>query len=260
MSLISGKHDRVAPSARACAITDVGLQRANNEDVAYVADDASLLVVADGLGGLPAGEVASLAAVSAVVAALGSAAASKAPGDDRAVEARMASAFERAQAAVFAAGREQPSLVGMATTLVVSLISPSRLFTCHVGDVRAYLARAARSQRLEQLTTDHSLVAELVASGQLSCEQARDHPQRNIVTQVLGSAEGYQADFGASELEPGDAVMLCSDGLWEAITDDEIEGILLGGASAGDCADVLLERALAAGGHDNISAVVYQHR
>jgi len=259
MSLISGKHDRVAPSARACAITDVGLQRANNEDVAYVGDDASLLVVADGLGGLPGGEVASLAAVSAVVAALGGAAASKPPGDDRAVEARMASAFERAQAAVFAAGREQPSLVGMATTLVVSLISPTRLFTCHVGDVRAYLARA-RPQRLEQLTTDHSLVAELVASGQLSCEQARDHPERNIVTQVLGSAEGYQADFAATELEPGDVVMLCSDGLWEAITDDEIEGVLLGGASAGDCADALLARALAADGHDNISAVVYQHR
>lgn len=256
MSVISGRHDRVVAGPRLCAITDVGLLRSRNEDAVYVGAEAGLLVVADGLGGLPSGDVASQTAVAEVVDALESVWAKRPPADAQDGERATAAAFERAHKAIIAGGDAQPGHLGMATTLVVSLVTPTRLFTCHVGDVRAY---RAHRQGLEQITVDHSLVSELVASGRISPEQARVHPERNIVTQVLGGPEGYTADFVVSELVPGDSVMLCSDGLWGTVVDEEIEQVLLRPASAEQRANELLELALAAGGHDNISLVVYQH-
>ncbi len=241
-------HHVRAPGCRVCGITDVGCVRGNNEDGFYVADDGSLLIVADGLGGHPAGQLASQVAIDTAVAVVDG-------GSAKRPARLLGRAIDQAHQQVLATGLESPSHAGMATTLIAGMIEGDSLHTCHVGDVRGYVLG---QEGFERLTTDHSYVGELVGRGELSEADARCHPERNIVTQAIG-LDVPEPDFSTRALNSGDTVLLCSDGLWDAVDDEEMAEILSASRSARRRAADLIDRAIDAGGHDNITAVLYQH-
>jgi protein phosphatase len=253
--IASGARLVVTPDPSSCGATDVGLQRANNEDRFHVSDDASVLAVADGLGGLPAGEVASSIAVSAAVAVLDGRSGQCA--DEVVAMEMLGDVFRSANRAIQADAAHEPAHRGMATTLVVALIAGSTMYLSHVGDVRGY---RLSKRGLERLTDDHTTAWELVEAGVLTEQEARIHPFRNALTQVLGLHERADPSFRAVPLSPGDVVLLCSDGLWEPVDAGAIAAVLaMPGADVRSRTLKLLELAMAAGAPDNVTAVVYQH-
>jgi protein phosphatase len=222
--------------------THVGLLRDGNEDSMYPEAGGTgpgpfIAAVADGMGGHAAGEVASSIALEASVAASGT------------PQERVAAA----NAAVVQAVIDSPDLAGMGTTLTFAEFAEGRVAIGHVGDSRAYLFRDGD---LSQVTTDHSLVAELLAAGRIKPEDVRTHPQRNLVTRVIGMTQNVEVDVESRDLVPGDRVLLCSDGLTTMITDEAIATILEEHAAPEECVWALVESANAAGGYDNITVVV----
>ena len=222
--------------------TDVGRVRTNNEDSLYTSP--RLLAVADGMGGHSGGEVASDMALRTL--------------DSQFVEASAAGLLEAAYTAneaVLEAAGEDPGLRGMGTTLVA--IAPvedgSALAWINVGDSRLYLLRDGE---LTQVSEDHNLVEEAVRSGELSPEEARNHPQRNIVTRALGIGANVTIDGDRVDLVEGDRYLLCSDGLSDLVEDDTIASILRRLADPSDAAKELVRVANEAGGRDNITVVV----
>lgn len=221
--------------------THTGLVRANNEDAAYPAtsgasSDKSLFIVADGMGGHVAGEVASRIAVDTAVDIVGN------PGQ-RVVGANHALLLE------VAANQE---LAGMGTTMTLLEIEEELARIAHVGDSRAYLLRDGV---LRQLTVDHTVAAEYVAAGQISPEEAQNHPQRNMITRALGLTQNLVVDELEEPVRPGDRFLLCSDGVNSMLTDQEIAE-QLGADTPEEAVWALIEAANSAGGHDNITAVV----
>lgn len=219
----------------------VGLVRSGNEDAFLVAPP--LFAVADGLGGHQAGEVASSIAIDVLLEAAPRSADSKALG--RAVRQANSAVIEAAEA-----GRGRS---GMGTTITAAMIEGNRIAVAHVGDSRAYLLHYGK---LEQITDDHSMVADLVRQGQLTAEESRTHPNRSVITRALGSDPNMLADTFEVEAAPGDRLLLATDGLTSMVTDAEIERVLGSETSSRTAVDVLIDRALAAGGHDNITAIV----
>lgn len=244
------------PVGCAAALTHVGLVRETNEDAVCVAADGRLLVCADGLGGLPYGEVASRLAVERVVDALTPSIAAGTSRNSGSWPERLRQAFFEAHEAVRAAGRERGVVGGIATTLVAAVTTSRRAHVCHVGDVRAYRWRRGS---LARLTDDHSVVFDAVRAGRLTVEQARRHPKRNLVTQAVGLADGFAPTTTTASMSTGDVLLLCSDGLWETLSEAELAAALGGERAPRDIAESLLERALGAGGPDNVSAVIYRH-
>lgn len=226
--------------------THVGLMRSGNEDSVRPMTDGSteepvVIAVADGMGGAVAGEVASRIAIEAAMVEPADAAI--APGD------RVRSGND----AVLAAIEEDYTLSGMGTTLTLGLFLPhGMLRVAHIGDSRLYLLR---NGVLEQLSNDHTLVAELVAMGQITAEEAETHPRRNLVTKVIGTDEINVDEFDF-DLEPGDRILLCSDGLNSMLRDDAIAKILTESWAPSDAAWSLVEAANAAGGADNTTVAV----
>ena len=227
-------------------VTDAGKVRRNNEDSLLVGEgkDETLFVVADGIGGFEAGEVAS----SIAVAVLGE----LEPG------ASFEEAIREANRRILAAGRGDERLSGMGTTVVAVRFGGTQeepvAEVAHVGDSRAYLLRGGD---LRPVTEDHSLVAELVRSGDLTRAQAAEHPQKNLITRALGAEEDVEVDTTVLSVEAGDRVLLCSDGLTDMVPEDRISAILT--ESPGDpegAARRLLSAALDAGGTDNVTLVV----
>jgi protein phosphatase len=246
----------VEPVAYACGVTDVGRVRTQNEDALYVAGDGRLLVVADGMGGHRAGEVAAALAVEALAAFFDDGRrAAIAEGAETASEA-LRVAFQSAHERVQRSAAERSDRVGMGTTLVAGYVHGDVLHTCHVGDVRCY---AFRDATLLALTHDHSVVGMLVRAGKLGPEEARRHPRRNEVLQAVGLDADVTPDLHQWTLAPGDVVLLCSDGLWEMIGEDEIAEVLGNGRPLGARARELVHRANQAGGRDNVTVVLYEH-
>src|SRR6266545_3809540 len=180
-------------------MTDPGRKRRRNED-AYVVEPP-LFAVADGMGGAQAGEVASRLAA----AALKERGATTLTGSERIV-----ALIQEANRRVYDRSNEDPSASGMGTTITVALVGDGQVAFGHVGDSRAYLIRDGS---MEQLTEDHSLVAELMRSGKLSPEEAETHPQRSVITRALGTDPDVDVDTFSVETKPGDLFLLCSDGL-----------------------------------------------
>jgi len=230
---------------RVAGATDTGRRRRRNED-AYVAQPP-LFAVADGVGGARAGEVASRLAAAAALedtSAGGSA------------EERVAGLIQEANRRVHRAATQDSARSGMGTTMTVALVEDGAVAIGHVGDSRAY---RLRSGGLEQLTEDHSLVGELMRSGNLSPEEARVHPQRNVVTRALGSDPDVDVDTFSVDARPGDVFLLCSDGLSSMVGDDEIQKTLERYRSDLDAAvKTLIRQALKAGGEDNITVVCFE--
>lgn len=228
---------------RAAAATDVGLIRTNNEDSMYVG--RRLLAVADGIGGMPAGELAS----DTVIRAL-------APLDEAPEEAEplssLRAAIETANGQIRAAAESDEACGGMGTTVTALLLSGDRLALLHVGDSRCYLMRDGV---LAQLTKDDTYVQSLVDQGVLTTEDARRHPQRSLITQAV---QGAQFTAACAVLTPrsADRFLLCSDGLSDFVADEAIAETLRSCPDPERCAELLVKLALQAGAPDNVTVVV----
>jgi protein phosphatase len=220
--------------------SNTGLVRAQNEDRSLAAPP--LLAVADGMGGAKAGEVAAEITVDAI-AAIGAA---------PSVEALRESLLD-ANRRIRAVAEDDPARAGMGTTVTVALLDDGGTTLMHVGDSRAYLLRDGA---IRQLTDDHSIVAEMVRQGQISPDEAARHPSRNIITRALGAEADVQIDEVRLELEPGDIVLLCTDGLSSLVDDGEIEETAAGAATLEEAATALIDAALEHGGSDNVTVVL----
>jgi PPM family protein phosphatase len=223
------------------AFSDSGRVRDNNEDAHVVDEQLALFAIADGMGGHAAGEIASWTAIEALRAAV----ANGRPVDD---------AITQANEAVIERSAGDPKLSGMGTTLTAVVVSDgNRLLVGHVGDSRAYFMRDGA---LQQLTDDHSLVAELVREGRLTVEQAEAHPQRAIVTRALGVDADIDVDLYPVDVTAGDRVIICSDGLTDMVRERDIERIARSVPDPQVAAEQLVDAANTAGGVDNITVVV----
>lgn len=225
--------------------THPGRKRRHNED-AYVVEPP-LFAVADGMGGAKAGEVAS---------GLAAAALKEGPRDGSTAEERVSSLIQEANRRVFRRATEDRDASGMGTTMTVALVDGDRVVFGHVGDSRAYLIR---SETIEQLTDDHSLVAELVRSGRLSPEEAESHPQRSVITRAVGTEPDVDVDTFAVEPAEGDLFLICSDGLTDMVDDRTIiQAIERHRGNLDNAAKALVGAANRGGGEDNITVVFFQ--
>jgi PPM family protein phosphatase len=228
---------------RVGARSDVGRVREGNEDSFMV--HAPLFAVADGMGGHQGGEVASQLALET----LGRLTLE----DSRDTAPNLADAVREANRAVLQRASTDPGLHGMGTTLTAVVAGANRVFLAHVGDSRAYLLRDGR---LEQLTEDHTVVESLVQEGRLTRQEAEIHPQRSILTRALGVEGDIDVDERSEEVQPGDRILLCSDGLTGMVPEPEIQRILAELDDPQRAADALVDAANDAGGQDNITALV----
>jgi PPM family protein phosphatase len=224
--------------------TDTGRQRRDNEDNAFVR--APLFVVADGMGGAQAGEVASQLAVEEFHEPLP---------DEGSAEERLIDRIRAANRRIYDLSRTEHEHAGMGTTLTAVYLDDDHLAVAHVGDSRAYIFRDGE---LGGLTQDHSLVAELVRQGKLTEEQAAEHPQRSIITRALGIEDDVEVDTWSYSMRAGDVVLLCSDGLTSMIGERQIVQILRGEVSLHRAADQLIGAANDAGGRDNITVILFR--
>jgi serine/threonine protein phosphatase PrpC len=246
----------IGMTVKVCTATDLGLKRSQNEDCLgfWFADDAAglarrgvLLVVADGMGGSRAGEVASRLAVDTVLRCYRDGNAEQ-PIDD------LSQAIENANRVVHGQSTANPELRGMGTTCTALVVRGSHAFVAHVGDSRAY---AIHDGAIHQITRDHSLVAQLVENRQITPEQARIDPRRNLVTRSVGVALDVDVDAETlhDELREGDTLVLCTDGLHGLVNDDEIANAASGQDLEGACRS-LVELARQRGGPDNITLMI----
>jgi PPM family protein phosphatase len=224
--------------------TDVGRQRTANEDSLVVRPP--LFAVADGMGGAKAGEVASAVAVEAVESARDS---------GESAEAQLAGIVRDANRRIYDLAVADESRRGMGTTLTLAKVHGDEVSLAHVGDSRAY---RLRDGELSQLTRDHSLVAELERSGQITAEAAEHHPQRSIITRALGPEPDVEVDTYTLTGRDGDVFLICSDGLTSMISDDEVASILRSAGSLDEAADGLVRAANQSGGKDNITVILFR--
>jgi serine/threonine protein phosphatase PrpC len=243
------------------ARSDVGRKRRGNEDALFLNPEQRLYVVADGMGGHAAGEVASKVAVDSInefVTQTGDNEQITWPfGLDDSISYdgnRLKTAIRHANRRVLEATRERSEYEGMATTVAAVLVDGDVANLAHVGDSRIYLWSGGQ---IELLTSDHSWVNEQIQSGVISPEQARSHPLRNVVTRALGGRTDLLVDVQARKMKAGDVLLLCSDGLTTMVTDEDIARVL--GEAGGDvakAAEALVEEANGRGGEDNITVVL----
>src|SRR3954454_17521596 len=227
--------------------TDTGRQRNANEDSLFT--DAPLFVVADGMGGAQAGEVASRAAAESFAHDL--------PSSSIAPERRLGETIEGANRTIHELARKDPGLAGMGTTTTAAIVDleGEAVAIGHVGDSRAYRLRAGR---FEQLTRDHSLVEEMRRKGQITDAQAEDHPQRSIITRALGPEPEVQVDVQTVPAQDGDVFLICSDGLTTMLDDAQIARLLTRATSLQAAVRALVDEANRAGGRDNITVVAFR--
>lgn len=237
---------------KAYAKTDVGKKRSMNQDFLYCGENPTgsfqnLFIVADGMGGHKAGDHASSLCVDTVVSSV-----------EHSVHTTpvsiYAEAIEAANLAVYEEAMNHFEYEGMGTTFVSCTIADHVMYVANIGDSRLYLLR----KHLEQITEDHSLVSELVKNGKLTENEARMHPQKNIITRALGTDDEVSADYFEKQLESGDKILLCSDGLSNMVDNEEIEYILRHSDSVKKATNALVDKANQNGGEDNISVIVIE--
>ena len=245
----------------ACGRTDVGRRRKVNEDSYLVSPESSLYAVCDGMGGHNAGEVASKMAIDTIAAFIERSGVEKEITWPWGLDAnlsfdgnRLKTAIRLANAKVFQAADNREELTGMGTTVVASLVSGKSLTIASAGDSRCYLMRGGA---LRQLTRDDSWVSAALGEGILNSDDVEHHPLRNVITKAVGARDTIDLDIVEHELEPGDLVLLCSDGLHGMINDQEV-GRILGAATEPleDLGARLIEAANEAGGRDNVTVVL----
>ena len=231
---------------KAFCITDVGRNRSMNQDFVFASETPvgnlpNLFVVADGMGGHRAGDTASR-----------DESVRRSPETNPIKTIR--AAVEEANRRVYEKSREDEGLAGMGTTLVVAVIEGRYLYVANVGDSRLYLIR----DDIRQITKDHSLVEEMVRSGKLKREEARNHPNKNVITRAVGVEREVNIDFFDLRIRKGDMILLCSDGLSNMLEDSEIFAIVKSGKDVEERARKLISAANQNGGKDNISVVLVE--
>lgn len=237
----TGQHSRRSAVTTVGSRTDIGCVRDHNEDSLVVTPP--LFVVADGMGGHAAGEIASEIAVNVI--------AKEAP---TTIDANgLAQAVEAANREVLLASHDGRGREGMGTTVTAAILEGERLLVAQVGDSRAYLFH---NGKLQQITRDHSLMADLIEAGKITPEEARVHPQRSVITRALGSDPLMRPDIYEIDVATGDKLLLCSDGLSSMITNEQIEAVMRRTADPQRCAAQLVNEAIAAGGYDNVTVIV----
>ena len=237
-------------------VSDVGMRRENNEDSCIlcvpederlVGERGMLFSVADGMGGASAGEHASNMALQRLCEHYFSGTL------EGGVPTALGAALEQSNGDVFAEAQVHNEYAGMGTTVSVIVVQGDWMYIAQVGDSRVYLLRQGTSMR--QVTLDHSLVEEQVRSGLITPEEAKTHSLKNLITRAVGIKPSVQVDLFAVQLQRGDTVLLCSDGLSNMVEDAQLEAILRNGALA-DCGRTLIRDALEAGGKDNVTAAL----
>lgn len=233
---------------------DTGRARSNNEDAVRVEEALALAVLADGMGGYNAGEVASAMAVDCICDDMARWLAEPlGPRSEEAVQAALMAAAQHANQAVFDASQSRAEYAGMGTTLVAALFHEQRMWIGHIGDSRAYRLRGGR---LEQLSRDHSLLQEQIDAGLLTPEEAVYSMNRNLVTRAVGVEPQVELEVVGHELRAGDTVLLCSDGLSDMLPDAAIAQVMRSSDTLALAGQALIAAANAAGGRDNISVVL----
>ncbi len=243
-----------APCAVACAVTDRGRVREHNEDTFHVSADGTVLVAADGLGGHVAGEIASEISTQFVAQLLDSERQLVLKGVPEQIATLLVTALHGAHEAVLDEADSDKSREGMGTTLVVAVVTGGVAYVAHVGDVRGYIFG---KDGLTQVTDDHSPVGELVRAGHIAPDEARAHPEKHLISQAIGLLPGISPEISEVDIEVGESLLLCSDGLWEALPDDDIAAILDSSDTPYTAAVALTDAANDRGGPDNITTVVY---
>lgn len=247
---------------RFAGLSDVGRKRTENEDRFVCDDEAGFCVLADGMGGRLYGEVASMMATEILAEHLRNdfppSFRRLAANDQAVVAVNLLDEWIRdVNGRIWRRGQEDERFREMGTTLVVLLSLGSKAVMGHVGDSRCYRSRAGV---LEQLTEDHSLVNSQVKEGRLTAEEARESSQKNIITRAVGTNATVKADFKILPLEPGDRFLVCSDGLSDMVVDERLGRVLGGPLSLEAMTKTLVKEANEAGGRDNITAIVAEHR
>ena len=237
-----------------CLRTDPGLARDNNEDSVTVDEPTRLGILADGMGGYNAGEIASGMATTFIKSELGRwLAQAGRHANGREVRRAMEICVDNANRSIFNAANSNPQYSGMGTTLVVGVFQDGRLMLGHIGDSRCYRLRGGV---LEQITKDHSLLQEQMDAGLITPEQAATSTNKNLVTRALGVEDAVLLEVNEHRVDPGDLYLMCSDGLSDMLDDESIARILLGEASLEEKVGQLVDAANANGGRDNISVLL----
>lgn len=234
------------------SLTDIGRKREVNQDYVYVTDKPvghipNLFVVADGMGGHKAGDFASKYAVQVLEEHIRN-------NLGMGPELIITEAVQEANHKVVEKASENIEMEGMGTTLVVATIIEHTLYFANVGDSRLYLIR----DEIKQLSKDHSLVEEMVRLGGINEEEAKHHPDKNIITRAIGAKNDVEVDFFEYQLQKGDVILMCTDGLTNMVDDDEIFRIVKGGRDIVETAMQLVEKANENGGKDNIGIVLVE--
>lgn len=245
----------IRPSLNAYGASDVGLARANNEDAWTALTDIGFFVLADGMGGHKAGEVAAKEAIDALCLAVRELA-EKPPDELTDLVLSLRHAIQKANRWVYNMGRGSEMLHGMGTTLCCLYWTQEAVFYAHVGDSRIYRFRKGKC---EQLTTDHSLFAKWLSYGRIAEECVTPFPYKNVITRAIGTSHEVHPEIAVSTFEPGDTFLLCSDGLSDVLTLEDIEKILERSPSLSAAGTRLIEKAKIKGSSDNITVLIIQH-
>ena len=236
------------------AAVDAGRARSNNEDSALIDADVALAVLADGMGGYNAGEVASNMATSFIKTELGRwLREANSQASDADVRRAMDICVDNANRAIYNAANSNPQYAGMGTTLVVAVFRDAHLLLGHVGDSRCYRLRGGRMQ---QITRDHSLLQEQIDAGLITPEQAAFSANKNLVTRAVGVEDTVLLETHQHDVQPGDVYVLCSDGLSDMVDETGMTQLIQTHAMLSECAQALVDAANDAGGKDNISVIL----
>ncbi len=231
--------------------SNTGAVREKNEDACFVIPSHNVYVVADGVGGNNAGEIASRTAVQGVAEYV-----TEVPIDGCETDEEICSYFidciAEINQQVYRLGHQHKENRGMATTIVLTYLRDDKAYIMNVGDSRAYLLR---NNELQQITEDHTYVNELVRSGVITKEEAETHSQRNVITRAIGAEPFVKSDFYRTQIESGDILMLCSDGLYGEVEEQQMIDILNMDESMSQICNLLVDAAIEGGGRDNITVV-----
>lgn len=234
------------------SISDIGKNREMNQDYVYTSENAvgnlpNLFIVADGMGGHKAGEFASRFTVETIVESVRT-------NEQKEPVRIIEEAIQTANRELIQKARQDETMAGMGTTVVVVTVIGDKAFVANVGDSRMYVI----GKEITQVTRDHSLVEEMVRMGELAKDAAKDHPDKNIITRAVGAAQDVDVDFFEVELYPQDYILMCSDGLTNMVEDEDIRRIVQSQRDVAERVEKLVETANDHGGQDNITVVVIE--
>ena len=232
------------------SITDTGIIRETNQDYLFASEKSvgnlpNLFIVADGMGGHRAGDYASRHTVERIVASI-------TRSEEEKPISILKEAIDKANELLIAESKRDETKSGMGTTLVIAYIFDNIMYVANVGDSRLYIC----GQSIRQITRDHSLVNEMILMGEISEQEAKNHPDKNVITRAIGVKEHVEADYFEVELTNDELILLCTDGLTNMVSDDEIQKILVNDEILENKAEKLIKRANKNGGSDNITVMI----